>query len=290
MELRFTVLASGSSGNCSVLQSGASAILIDAGLQRPGLLGRLEKAGLADVPLAGMVLTHTHGDHWNDSALSWLAGQGVPLYCHPSHHTALARSAGFRSLLKAGMVHGYSSGETFEPCPGMSFTPHPVRHDAGATFAFRVESPPDLFGASAILGLATDLGMWEEALADFFADADLLAIEFNHDVEMQRASRRPAFLIERVLGDHGHLSNLQAAELVRSVVARGSGRLRHLVQLHLSRQCNRPALARRAAQEAVCGPVQVHTASQDRPLRTIPVTSSSCPQEESRRQKSAGRR
>src|SRR5258705_385728 len=85
-------------------------------------------------------------------------------------------------------------------------------------------------------GLA-DLGVWDDALADALADVELLAVEFNHDVAMQYASGRPRMLIDRVLGDDGHLSNAQAAELVRAVMARSAaGRLRHVVQLHLSRE------------------------------------------------------
>jgi hypothetical protein len=83
-------------------------------------------------------------------------------------------------------------------------------------------------------------------------------------------------LIARVLGDEGHLSNEQAAELLRAVLARSpAGRLQHVVQLHLSRDCNRPGLARSAAQavlaELAAG-VRLHTAEQDNPGETLHVT------------------
>jgi hypothetical protein len=71
----------------------------------------------------------------------------------------------------------------------------------------------------------------------------------------------------RVLGDRGHLSNVQAAELLREILRRSEpGRPRHLVQLHLSRQCNRPAMAADAARVALKemrAEVHVHTAAQD---------------------------
>jgi phosphoribosyl 1,2-cyclic phosphodiesterase len=273
--MRFTVLASGSAGNASVLQSGPSALLIDAGLNRTLLTGRLEEAGLSQAPLSAVVLTHTHSDHWNDSALNWLAGRSLTLFCHPSHHTVLSRSAAFRTMLEAGLVRPYTTGEAFEPCPGVRATPSPVRHDGGATFAFRFEGPADLFGSAPVLGLATDLGVWEEPLAELFADVDLLAVEFNHDIGMEKRSQRPAYLIERVLGDHGHLSNCQAAAFLRAVASRGSGRLRHVVQLHLSNDCNRPALAKQAAKDALTEmgvEARVHTAAQHAPLKTINVS------------------
>ena len=109
---------------------------------------------------------------------------------------------------------------------------------------------------------------------------DLLAVEFNHDLDLERASRRPAFLIARILGDEGHLSNDQAAALVRAVVARSTpGRLRHLVQLHLSGDCNKPALARAAARGVVPAGVRVHTAEQHRAGRVLRLEPSGEPEE-----------
>ena len=165
MAVRFTVLASGSAGNAIVVQPGGCGVLFDAGLRRDILQQRLEKAGLAGLPLAGLVLTHTHGDHWNEGVLSWLARQGVPLFCHPSHQLVLGRAAGFREMQQAGLVRTYATGEEFAPGPGLRAWPIPVSHDGGATFAFRVEGPADLFGSAAVVGIATDLGIWEEELA-----------------------------------------------------------------------------------------------------------------------------
>ncbi|MBY0232054.1 MAG: MBL fold metallo-hydrolase, partial [Gemmataceae bacterium] len=270
--MRFTVLASGSAGNASVVQAGGSAVLIDAGLQPRLLEERLGMVGLAGAPLSCAVLTHTHGDHWNDAALSWLHERGAGLVCHPSHQPSLERSAGFRRMLEAGSVRFYASGEAVELAPGLKGRPHPVRHDSGATFAFRLEGPGDLFGSAAALGLATDLGVWDPSLAEALADCDVLAVEFNHDVGMQQASKRPQFLIDRVLGEYGHLSNEQAAAFLKAVLEFGEGRLQHVVQLHLSRECNRPALARRAARavldELGCE-ARLHTATQHEPLRPI---------------------
>src|SRR5262249_32307377 len=104
------------------------------------------------------------------------------------------------------------------------------------------------------------------------ADVDLLAVEFNHDEELERSSGRSPRLIARVLGDEGHLSNHQAAGLLRAVLARTpNGRLRHVVQLHLSRDCNRPTLARAAAQAILVerDGVMLHTAEQDRAGTTL---------------------
>ncbi|MGE5192713.1 MAG: hypothetical protein ACM3U2_09435, partial [Deltaproteobacteria bacterium] len=123
------------------------------------------------------------------------------------------------------------------------------------------------------VGYAADLGSWEPSLPRDLADVDVLALEFNHDVELQLASGRARWLIHRVLGDFGHLSNVQGARLLEECAGHSTpGRLRHVIQLHLSRDCNRPALAVAAARDVIdrreLG-AALHTASQDLPGPTI---------------------
>jgi hypothetical protein len=109
-------------------------------------------------------------------------------------------------------------------------------------------------------------------LYDLFDGVTVLGLEFNHDVRMQLASRRPEMLIRRVLGDHGHLSNDQAVQFLRNLLDRCGDRLGHVVQLHLSRECNRPAVAAAAGRSALAGTaVQLTTASQDLPTSFLPL-------------------
>jgi phosphoribosyl 1,2-cyclic phosphodiesterase len=224
--------------------------------------------------IQAVLLTHTHSDHWRDRTLAYLARLRIPLYCHESHHAALLRWSGaFGQLLADGLVRPFAAGDRLELAPGVSCRPFAVRHDAGATFGFRLEGPADLFGRAPALAYAADLGCWDDELVAHLADVDLLALEFNHDVGLERASGRAEPVIARVLGDEGHLSNDQAAALVREVLRRSTaGRLQHLVQLHLSRQCNRPALARESARAVLAELVataRLHTSSQDEPSATL---------------------
>ena len=97
-----------------------------------------------------------------------------------------------------------------------------------------------------------DLGCWDRGLVDRLIDVDLLALEFNHDPELLRNSSRPPWLIHRILGDEGHLSNAQAAALVTALLKQGSPtRLRQLVLLHLSQECNSSELAAASARAAL---------------------------------------
>ncbi|MGE3805293.1 MAG: MBL fold metallo-hydrolase [Gemmataceae bacterium] len=269
MTLHFTVLASGSSGNASLVESGNYGLLIDAGLGPRLLQSRLAAFGLRFERIRAVLLTHTHADHWNDRTFKHCWRGRVVVCCHPEHHNKLVyQSLHFNKLIEAGLVLDYEAGRPITFAPGLQATPVPLDHDSGATFGFRIDGQPNLFGDAPALAYLSDLGHWRPELLDQLGEVDLLALEFNHDVFLEKTSGRPRELVARVLGDEGHLSNEQAGQLVAALLERAPGRLAHLVQLHLSRDCNRPHLAKAAARDvlAACGsPTAIHTSAQDRP-------------------------
>ncbi len=268
MGLRFSVLASGSSGNASLIEADGFGVLIDAGLG-PRLLGsRLTAIDRTWPNVHAVVLTHTHADHWKERTFSQLLRLGIPLYCHHDHHQSLRMASSmFADLHRAQLVRDYEPGQPLRLSPALTCIPLAVSHD-DTTCGFRFEASADLFGQPLAVGYAADLGCWHAAHVEALANTDILALEFNHDVVMERSSGRSPALILRVLGDRGHLSNEQAAELVREVLKNSQpGRPRHVVQLHLSRHCNRPALAVDAVRVVLRqtrAEVAVHTAQQGR--------------------------
>jgi phosphoribosyl 1,2-cyclic phosphodiesterase len=265
MPLHFTVLASGSAANASLLEADGFGVLIDAGLGPRQLAARLPSLWER---VHVVLLTHTHGDHWRETTLVHLRRRRIPLYCHAEHHALLENaSPAFAELHADGLVRAYEVNEHLE-IGGVRCLPFRVSHDGGLTCGFRLES------SAGLLGYAADLGCWGANQVRALADVDVLALEFNHDAYLERSSGRSPHLIARVLSDHGHLSNDQAAQLVRAVLQESEpGRLQHLVQLHLSRECNRPHLARQVAEEALADypDIRVHTADQEQPLSCITV-------------------
>ncbi len=277
MSMRFTVLASGSAGNASLLEAGAFGLLIDAGLGPRQLGQRLTAVGASWDRVQAVLLTHTHSDHWNDRTLAQFHRRGITYYCHADHHVALRSYApAFAPLEAAGLVKCFEPGQPISLNRALTCVPFSVRHDGGATFGFRFAAAPNLFGDTSSLAYLADVGSWDDGLAAALADVDVLALEFNHDVALEYASGRNMRLIARVLGDEGHLSNEQAAGLLGAVMQRSApGRLRHVVQLHLSRDCNRPHLAYASARIALDTAghtaTEVHTAGQDEPLPALVI-------------------
>jgi ribonuclease BN (tRNA processing enzyme) len=274
MPASWTVLASGSGGNASLLVIDGSGLLVDIGLGPRRLAARLRAIGFGWESIRGVLLTHTHSDHWNPRSLAKLAELRIPLYCHAEHLRPLnLASDEFQLLQFARLVKTYVPGIAFAPIAKTLSRAIPLAHDGGATFGFRIDSDPNSDPRLWSVGYAADLGSWDASLPRALADVDVLALEFNHDVELQRTSGRVSWLIRRVLGDLGHLSNEQGARLLAECASQSTpGRLKHVIQLHLSRDCNRTDLAAAAAREVILRhrlDVALHTAHQEIPGPTI---------------------
>ncbi|MDB5174234.1 MAG: hypothetical protein JWN51_3007 [Phycisphaerales bacterium] len=240
MSIELCILASGSSGNCSVLRTPTGVMLIDAGIGPRVVPGRLRGTGVSVTDVSAVCLTHLDRDHFSPTWINTLLKNKVAVYCHADRVAALLAYDGGDRL--AGLVRPFES-DPFEPLPGLVARPIPLAHDAEGSHGFVLDG----FGCR--VGYATDLGHVPEHLIAGFESLDLLAIESNYDPQMQRESSRPWFLKQRIMGGRGHLSNQQALAAVRSVLDRSEAsavRLpSHIVLLHRSRQCNCPNLVRR---------------------------------------------
>ncbi len=273
MPVQFTVLASGSGGNSACLRIPDFGVLIDVGLNPKRMRERLEIAGFEWADIKAVLLTHTHTDHWNEATLARLAEMNIPLYTHCEHQLAFkATSSAFGMLEAKGLAFVYEPNTPLQLSPSLSVVPFLVRHDSGATCGFRFDGPRDMFGDPTRVGYAADLGSWDETIANHLANVELLALEFNHDEDLQRGSSRSRKIIARNLGNAGHLSNKQAVALIRRVLELSDPHtLQHVVQLHLSEECNRIPMAEGSMREILENEPQLelHTALQNRPIETI---------------------
>ncbi len=266
MAARITVLGSGSSGNATLVQAEGRGLLIDCGFAPRDLGQRLQSVGLSWANVNAVLLTHTHGDHWNRFTLEHLRRLKLPLIAHALQHDSLSACDEYLSLKKAALVHDYGANP-FSLGGILRVQPVEVPHDSAPTFAFRIgRILPD--GRTWSYGHASDLGSVPDELLERFRGVDVLALEFNHCVKLERASRRPRHLVQRVLSDLGHLSNDQAGDVLKAWVE--AGEIQAVIALHLSRECNTPELALTAAR-AAAPDSQIHAATQTGPTPTITV-------------------
>jgi phosphoribosyl 1,2-cyclic phosphodiesterase len=245
------VLASGSSGNCSILLTRRAGLtrltLIDLGLSPRRTFGLLEAMGLRPDQIDDALLTHLDCDHFCPTWARYLP-RHARLRVHARHAAALPM------LIKERLgtrLRPFTGG--FDLDDGLHVWPMLMAHDDAGVCAFRFDLPgfgprhgaSDALGGS--LGFCTDLGRVTLDLVEHLRrcprtrlvrPVDVLALESNYCPRMQLDSDRPDALKRRIMGGRGHLSNQQAAEALAAVQP-GS----HAVLLHLSRQCNRPDLA-----------------------------------------------
>lgn len=229
----FHVLGTSSSGNCSVLRAGGRTFLVDVGFAWPRLSAGLAALGIEPRQIDGVFLTHEHGDHCG--GLPALLGRHPGLKVYANRETA-RRIGALQKVAPIWQI--FDTGSTFEAL-GLTVTPFAIPHDAADPVGFAIQCPPEGGVPGRKVTWMTDLGhVTPRALAEAEA-ADILVLESNYDEEMLDLSRRPAHLKQRIRGNHGHLSNLAALQLLREIRAEGLG---HVCLGHLSKECNRAVI------------------------------------------------
>jgi len=270
MPFLFSVLASGSSGNAAVLATATTTVLIDAGIGPRVLAQRLGDLGLSIDQLDAVLLTHLHHDHLRPPTLALFLAEGVNVCCHENHVRPLARRGGeARKLAEAGVLWGFR--EAPFRVGDVEVLPLALPHDdEGGSFGF-------IFSVANgsrpyRLGHLTDLGHLPSRHLEPLLDLDVLALEHNHDLQLLADSDRPETLKARVRGGLGHLSNCQAACVLWRLLEHSAAPPRHLLLMHLSRECNRPELPLQKSAEVLAAfgaHTQVHLTHQDHSADTI---------------------
>jgi phosphoribosyl 1,2-cyclic phosphodiesterase len=232
--VRLTILGSGSAGNCAYLETDETRILIDAGFSLRQIRQRLASIGRAPENLTGILITHEHTDHVQ--GLARLSEQlHIPVYCN--RPTCEAIEYELQTKLDSRL---FATGASFELGDVVVET-FMVPHDAQDPVGFLLQT------AAGNIGFLTDLGHVTKLVLERVRRAQVLVLEANHDVRLlQDCPHRPWSLKQRILSRHGHLSNEAAADAAEQIM---SAELRHLYLGHLSRECNRPELARAVMQE-----------------------------------------
>lgn len=249
--LRACSLGSGSGGNALLVEArdgtSVTRVLVDNGFNLRQLGRRLGRAGLTVQDIDAVLVTHEHSDH--AGGVPGLACKsGVPVYC--SEGTARAARLTASGVAWRELVSGVR-----QEIGALIVDPYEVPHDAAEPLQF-------VFGDGVRwLGLLTDAGSSTATIVRALRRADALVLECNHDEGMLHGGTYPAFLKARIAGSRGHLSNAQAAALLREV---GAGGLRWVAAAHLSAQNNTKALACAALASALgCAAVDVAVADQD---------------------------
>ena len=230
------MLASGSKGNAIYINSGKTAILVDAGFSGVEIERRFKARGLSPEQLDAIVVTHEHNDH--------IHGVGVlarkyhlPVYISARTEAAAGRMGRIETIRHFTCGTGFSIRD-------IRLHPFSTSHDAcdPAGFTFRMDGRK--------IGLATDLGLATHMVKHHLSDCHCLILEANHDLQMLEEGPYPWPIKQRVKGRTGHLSNEAAKELCMEVCHKDLSRV---ILAHISETNNRPEKALSVVAERISG-------------------------------------
>lgn len=225
------VLASGSKGNCVLVRTEKTKLLVDAGISGKRIWAAMDSLQLKKEKLNGILITHEHGDH--------ILGVGavsrtlkIPVYITRDTYEACKHRLG--KLFDR--IEFISAGKTFF-IHDLIIHPLQSSHDAidSVNFTFEQQGTADLK-----LAVATDLGFQTMLLIKHLKGCSTIVLESNHDEQMLREGRYEWHLKQRILSNQGHLSNVQAVGVISQIMHPG---LRNLILAHLSEINNHPDIA-----------------------------------------------
>lgn len=225
------VLASGSDGNCTVVESDGEAIMIDCGISCRKVLHQMELEGVDARMVKAILITHEHTDH--------MAGAGatsrklkVPVMCNVP--TFEAMSLGAVDFIPFDPSRPFDVGQ-------FHVVPLPTNHNAVQPNAFYVEAG----GHS--MAQVTDTGSVTFQIEEALRKAEIAVMEANYDQQMLVDGPYPPALKRLIGSDHGHMSNVDSAAVIRRTMPKDHARQVFLA--HLSRHNNTPDIARQTASD-----------------------------------------
>ncbi len=235
-----TILASGSSGNATLIETPRTRLLVDAGLSRREMRRRLQAVGLELGWLDALIVTHEHTDHTAGLAGLASALRG-PAFLTEGTRRALVAEAGPEGLPE--VVECVRAGQRLQ-VGDIEVTLFSVPHDAAEPVACTICAD------GVKVAVVTDLGYLPHLVRYHLQGTDCLILESNHDVEMLKVGPYPWTVKQRVMSRIGHLSNHAVGEFLADAES-FDGRPRYLVLAHLSENNNTPELARLSAEQAL---------------------------------------
>lgn len=218
--MEFYLLASGSKGNCFVLKTVATQIVIDCGTTKTYLTRSFHMIGVDYLNTEALLVTHGHRDHTSQLKMF----SGVEAYA----------AFGLENRADQHWIKPYTPFQVGDlrvrrcRCPTMLKIPSASSWKRRRKSWFTLPIPD----------------MSREECVPLIAGCGLLCVESNHDVGMLMQTRRPYPIKMRILSDSGHLCNEDCAHLLTRLV---TPRTRSIFLAHLSEEANQPQLACRSA-------------------------------------------
>ncbi len=237
MTLRFSVLASGSTGNAFYLESNETKLLVDVGLSGKKMDQLFSEINADPEGLSGILVTHEHSDHIK--GLGILARKyDLPIYANELTWRAMENKIG-KIPVEQRFHFEANSIKTFGNIDVESFS---VSHDAADPMFF------NFYNGNKKVSLVTDLGYVSEKIKKTIEGANAYIFEANHDISMLQMGHYPWNVKRRILGDSGHVSNEDCGLALSEIINNATERV---YLAHLSKDNNMKELARMSVDQVL---------------------------------------
>lgn len=217
--MEISVIASGSNGNCCLVEDRGESVLVDAGKSGKEIVSRMDSLGKRIEDVKAVLITHRHTDHTQGAGV--LSRRfGIPVY--------MTRETAEECIIGSAKTKYFGSCRKFR-IGGLNIMPVRTSHNvASCGFVFNSK-----------FGVITDTGCVTRQMEDAIRNIKGVLLESNHDIDMLIRGNYPYFLKQWIISDRGHLSNIDASNLVQ----KHSRKLKLAVLGHLSGNNNTPESA-----------------------------------------------
>ena len=262
--MRFSVLASGSTGNAVYVENDNHSFLVDVGLSGKKMEQLFANIDRDMKNLSGILVTHEHSDHIK--GLGVIARKyNIPVYANAKTWTAMD---GLVGTIPTDLCFDFDM-ETVKTFGSLDIQSFAVSHDAADPMFYTFHDN------GRTLVVITDTGYVSDRMKGYIAAADAYVFESNHDVSMLQMGKYPWNIKRRILSDVGHVSNEDAAVAMADVVAE---KPTQVYLAHLSKDNNMKDLARMSVEQTLqsCGIItgeylHLHDTDANEPTKLVMV-------------------
>ena len=222
--MKLCVLASGSKGNSTYIESDQTKILIDIGMSCLYIEKALDSIDTRPREIQGILITHTHSDHIN----------GLRVFLKKYHTTLYITEKIYKELKSQFEIENYVIIDKEFTLGDLEIQIIKTSHDAEDSNGYIITDE------SSSLVYITDTGYINRKYHNQLTNKNYYVIESNHDIELLMNGSYPYHLKQRILGDRGHLSNKSCADYMAKFVGDNT---KGVTLIHLSEENNRKEIA-----------------------------------------------
>ena len=229
MGLRFCSFASGSTGNCYLVRSDDTALLVDCGISGKRIVESLGACGLGPDDLSAILITHEHTDHVQSVRVMSRKASGAGIYATRGTIKAISDRVPIERFTPIRRNDSFRIGD-------INIKSFGVFHDASEPVGYIFEC------GGRMLSVLTDTGIITDGMYESIKTSNAFILEANHEVNILRAGPYPYELQQRILSDFGHLSNVTAAEVICRILEdrKDLSDVPYVLLAHISRHNNTP--------------------------------------------------